>query len=139
MKNIKKYILKINKFKNKKINNKDIIKIKQKYLSKNGIINNYLKKLKYLKNKKKLGQKINILKDNILLIIKKQKQYNDNKKLFKINIDNDFFFKKNIYKIGAKHPITLMKEKIINILYALNFNIIYDNKEIENDWYNFKA
>ncbi|MDH3004684.1 MAG: phenylalanine--tRNA ligase subunit alpha, partial [Candidatus Shikimatogenerans sp. JK-2022] len=26
-----------------------------------------------------------------------------------------------------------------NILYALNFNIIYDNKEIENDWYNFKA
>ncbi|WGH24871.1 MAG: phenylalanine--tRNA ligase subunit alpha [Candidatus Shikimatogenerans bostrichidophilus] len=137
MNNINKYISKINKLKNKKINQKEIIKIKKKFLNKNGIIDNYLKLLKLIKNKKKLGKKINILKSSILLTIKNNS--NIKKDYIKFNINNDFFYKNNIYNLGSKHPITLIKDKILNIFYKLNFNIIYDNKEIETDWYNFKA
>ncbi|MDH3005046.1 MAG: phenylalanine--tRNA ligase subunit alpha, partial [Candidatus Shikimatogenerans sp. JK-2022] len=137
MDNINKYIKKINKIKNKKIKEEDLINIKKKYLSKNGIINLFFKKLKKIKNKKKLGQKINNLKKNILLIIKNNNIYNNKKKQYKINYD--FFFKKKKYNLGSKHPITLIKEKIINILYKLNFTIISYDKEIEDDWHNFKA
>ncbi|WGH25425.1 MAG: phenylalanine--tRNA ligase subunit alpha [Candidatus Shikimatogenerans bostrichidophilus] len=137
MDSINKYIFEINKIKNKKINHKDIIKIKTKYLSKNGIINLLLKKLKIIKDKKKLGQKINFLKNTVLYIIKKNNIYKNYIKEEKIN--DDFFFKKKIYNLGAKHPITLIKEKILNILYKLNFTIVYNDKEIEDDWHNFQA
>ncbi|WGH24687.1 MAG: phenylalanine--tRNA ligase subunit alpha [Candidatus Shikimatogenerans bostrichidophilus] len=137
MNNINKYISKINKLKNKKIDEKKILKIKKKFLSKNGIIDYYLNKIKLIKNKKELGKKINILKNNILLIIKNNNLIKKND--IKINIDYDFFYKKNKYNLGSKHPITLIKDKIFKIFNKLNFNIIYDNKEIETDWYNFKA
>ncbi|MDH3004364.1 MAG: phenylalanine--tRNA ligase subunit alpha [Candidatus Shikimatogenerans sp. JK-2022] len=137
MKNINKYILNIKQIKKKKLKNNDIIYIKKKFLSKNGIINYFLKKIKIIKNKKKLGEKINFLKKEILLIIKNNNI--NNNKINNININNDFFYNKKKYELGTKHPITIIKDKIINIFNKLNFNIIYDNKEIEDDWHNFKA
>ncbi|WGH26147.1 MAG: phenylalanine--tRNA ligase subunit alpha [Candidatus Shikimatogenerans bostrichidophilus] len=133
---INKYIKEINKIKKKKIKLSDILYIKRKFLNKNGIINNLFFLLKKEKNKKKLGFKINYLKKKILYIINKNKNKNKNKK--KIIINYDFFFKKKKYKIGGKNPITLIIDKIINILFYLNFKLV-NNKEIENDWNNFTA
>lgn len=134
---IEKYINEIKKIKNKKLTNTDIIKIKNKYCSKNGIINMFLKHIKKIKNKKDLGIKINFLKKNVFFIIKNNKISKKNIKKEKIN--NDFFyFKKKKYKLGSKNPITLIEEKIINLLYNLKFDIIY-GKEIEDDWHNFEA
>ncbi|MDH3004810.1 MAG: phenylalanine--tRNA ligase subunit alpha [Candidatus Shikimatogenerans sp. JK-2022] len=135
MKNIDEYIKKINKKKNKQI--KDIIKFKKKYLNKKGIISFFINKLKITKNKKELGKKINLLKKKVLLIIKTNKK--KKKKKGGININYDFFYNKNIYTLGGRHPINIIKEKIINILYNLNFKLIYDGKEIEDDWHNFEA
>ncbi|WGH28212.1 MAG: phenylalanine--tRNA ligase subunit alpha [Candidatus Shikimatogenerans bostrichidophilus] len=54
-------------------------------------------------------------------------------------MNNDFFYlKKNKYNLGSKNPITLIKDKIIKILYNLNFKYV-NSKEIENDWNNFTA
>ncbi|WGH27174.1 MAG: phenylalanine--tRNA ligase subunit alpha [Candidatus Shikimatogenerans bostrichidophilus] len=129
-KKIDKYIKNINKIKKK--NN---IYIKKKFLNKNGIINKLLKNINNIKNKKCLGIKINYFKKKLLSIIKKKNKKKKNKK----KINNDFFYiKKKIYKIGSKNPITLIKDKIINILYNLNFKYI-NSKEIEDDWNNFTA
>ncbi|WOX79326.1 phenylalanine--tRNA ligase subunit alpha [Candidatus Shikimatogenerans bostrichidophilus] len=133
---IDKYIKKIKlKYKKKTLNDLEKINIKKKYLSKNGIINKLLINLKKIKDKKQTGIKINYLKSEILKIIKnKNKNKNNN-----IKIDYDFFYiKKKKYKLGAKNPIYLIKEKIKNLLLFLNFKFI-DNKEIEYDWYNFTA
>ncbi|WOX79201.1 phenylalanine--tRNA ligase subunit alpha [Candidatus Shikimatogenerans bostrichidophilus] len=129
---IDKYIKKIKK---NKFNNLEIINIKKKFLSKNGIINKLLINLKKIKDKKKTGIKINFLKSEILKIIK-----NNNNNINKNNkIDYDFFYiKKKQYKLGSKNPIYLIKEKIKYLLINLNFKFI-DNKEIEEDWYNFTS
>ncbi|WGH27690.1 MAG: phenylalanine--tRNA ligase subunit alpha [Candidatus Shikimatogenerans bostrichidophilus] len=127
---IDKYINIINK--KKKIN---IKKLKKKFLSKNGIINNLLLNIKNIKNKKNYGLKLNYLKKKILNII------NNNiikKKKKKIKINKDFFFIKNKVYIGTKNPINLIKDKLINILNNLNFKLI-NTKEIEDDWHNFTA
>ncbi|WGH25792.1 MAG: phenylalanine--tRNA ligase subunit alpha [Candidatus Shikimatogenerans bostrichidophilus] len=136
IKKIEKYINEIKEIKKNK--NTDIIKIKNKFCGKNGIINIFLKHIKKTKDKKYLGKKINILKKEVFVIINKKKNiYKNNIKKEKIN--NDFFYiKKKKYKLGSKNPITLIKEKIINILCFLKFDIIY-GREIEDDWHNFKA
>ncbi|WGH25233.1 MAG: phenylalanine--tRNA ligase subunit alpha [Candidatus Shikimatogenerans bostrichidophilus] len=137
MDNINKYIFEINKIKNKKINQNEFIKKINKYFFKFGIIYFYFFILKKINNKKKLGQKINFLKTTVLSIIKTNNIYKNYIKEDKINYD--FFFKKKIYNLGAKHPITLIKEKILNILLKLNFTIVSNDKEIEDDWHNFQA
>ncbi|BDT61635.1 MAG: phenylalanine--tRNA ligase alpha subunit [Flavobacteriales endosymbiont of Rhyzopertha dominica] len=132
-----KYIL---YFKKIKVNNKlKLLNIKKKFLNKNGIINNYLSKIKEINNKKEFGIKINYLKNKILNIIKRNN--NNNKKNYNIKIDYDYLnlkkFKNN-NKLGSKNPITIIKEKIFNLLNNLNFNYIESN-EIVDDWNNFTA
>ncbi|WOX79438.1 phenylalanine--tRNA ligase subunit alpha [Candidatus Shikimatogenerans bostrichidophilus] len=137
---IEKYINKI-KYKKNNLNNLEINNIKKKYLSKNGIINKLLINLKNIKDKykKKTGIKINYLKSEILNIINNYNYNKNNNNNNNNKIDYDFFYiKKNKYKLGSKNPIYLIKEKIKNLLIYLNFKFI-DNKEIENDWYNFTA
>ena len=41
-------------------------------------------------------------------------------------------------EIGARHPITLVRNRIINIFQRLGFSVA-DGPEIENDWHNFTA
>ena len=108
-----------------------------KYLGKKGEMNELFKILKDIpsQNKKEFGQKINLLKKNVQL---------------KIDLHKDSFIalkaKENIDtsrpivldSIGSKHPISMIKDQIIDIFNRIGFTIS-EGPEIEDDWHNFSA
>lgn len=134
--NIKKHIhnIKIHNF-------NDLNNFKIKYLGKNGIINILIKNIhniKLLNDKKKIGKKINDIKNEIKDIINNNYIKFNNKKY-------DLFLKEDLTKeikilsnIGSIHPISIIKNKIIKLFNKIGFMII-DGPEIEDDWHNFTA
>jgi len=108
------------------------------YLSKKGIIQTLFFKLKEVPNdqKKILGQQINelkILANNI---------YDKSKNNFSSNstVENfeDLSKPVKLLKLGSRHPISIVKNKIIDIFLKIGFDIS-EGPEIEDDWHNFTA
>ena len=108
------------------------------YLSKKGIIQTLFFKLKEVPNdqKKILGQQINELK------ILATKKYDELKNNFSSNskVENfeDLSKPVQLLKLGSRHPISIVKNKIIDIFLKIGFDIS-EGPEIEDDWHNFTA
>ena len=108
------------------------------YLSKKGIIQTLFFKLKEVPNdqKKILGQQINELK------IIANKIYDESKTNFSSNskVENfeDLSKPVQLLKLGSRHPISIVKNKIIDIFLKIGFDIS-EGPEIEDDWHNFTA
>tara|TARA_A100001011_G_scaffold310029_1_gene326510 strand:- start:497 stop:1513 length:1017 start_codon:yes stop_codon:yes gene_type:complete len=108
------------------------------YLSKKGIIQTLFFKLKEVPNdqKKILGQQINELK------ILANKKYDELKNNFSSNskVENfeDLSKPVQLLKLGSRHPISIVKNKIIDIFLKIGFDIS-EGPEIEDDWHNFTA
>ena len=129
------HFLYIKNFKSQKID--DIESLKIQYLGRKGIINDLFSNFKNVPNdqKKNYGQKINDLKvlvqtkyDELILRTSKtqKKNYEDyNKPGFPI-------------QIGSLHPITIVKNRIIDVFSKLGFGLS-ESPEIEDDWHNFTA
>ena len=109
-----------------------------KFLSKKGIIPSLFAKLKDIDadKRKKFGSKINDLKIKIGEIIDKSKAelsvVSNNKNEVDYTLPADFL------KIGSRHPISIVKNKIIDIFSKIGFDIS-EGPEIEDDWHNFTA
>ena len=109
-----------------------------KFLSKKGIIPDLFAKLKDIDadKRKKFGYKINDLKIKIGEIIDKSKAelsvVSNNKNEVDYTLPADFL------KIGSRHPISIVKNKIIDIFSKIGFDIS-EGPEIEDDWHNFTA
>ena len=86
--------------------------------------------------KKEVGLKINSIKEKVNSII------NNHKEKFVKNISNDNFEDltkpADFIKLGSKHPISIVKNKIIDIFLKIGFDIS-EGPEIEDDWHNFTA
>lgn len=115
---------------------KDIEDFKHRFSSQiKGLFENF--KTLDLEKKKIIGPEINQLKDKIDAIYKKAiinlaTKKNEAKKIdFSVNCATDNC-------IGNRHPLSLVKEKIINILGQIGFTLA-DGPEIEDDWHNFTA
>ena len=129
------HFLYIKNFKSQKID--DIESLKIQYLGRKGIINDLFSNFKNVPTdqKKNFGQKINDLKvlvqtkyDELILRTSKtqKKNYEDyNKPGFPI-------------QIGSLHPITIVKNRIIDVFSKLGFGLS-ESPEIEDDWHNFTA
>ena len=110
-----------------------------KYLGKKGIINKFFFDFKNIDNKQKkeVGQILNKLK-NVAhqkvddLILGLSKNYKDS-----ISI-NDITRPGDPIEIGSRHPISLVKNRIIDIFAKIGFTIS-EGPEIEDDWHNFTA
>ena len=108
------------------------------YLSKKGIVQTLFFKLKEVPNdqKKILGQQINELK------ILANKIYDKSKNNFSSNstVENfeDLSKPVQLLKLGSRHPISIVKNKIIDIFLKIGFDIS-EGPEIEDDWHNFTA
>ena len=116
----------------------DLEKFRIKYISKKGVVTSMFSQLKNVPNdqKKEVGLKINSVKQRVLDIISLHKE----KFLSKSSNDSfqDLTKPADFIKLGSKHPISIVKNKIIDIFLKIGFDIS-EGPEIEDDWHNFTA
>ena len=129
------YISDLNKFDSQDLNEIESLKIR--FLGRKGLINELFSDFKNVPpdQKKEFGQKINELK---LLAQKKYDVLKSNiKKSSKIILED---FTKPGFPVssGSLHPITLIKNRIIDIFSKVGFELS-EGPEIEDDWHNFTA
>ena len=115
----------------------EIESFKIKFLGRKGIINDLFSEFKNVPSdqKKEYGQKINELKN--LAQIKYDELKSVNSKSTK-SISEDLTKPGFPISIGTLHPITLIKNQIIEIFSKVGFELS-EGPEIEDDWHNFTA
>ncbi|MHC5201133.1 phenylalanine--tRNA ligase subunit alpha [Myroides sp. LJL119] len=109
-----------------------------KFLSKKGILNDLFAHFKTVPNdqKKEFGQAINLLKSTIEDKVKSIQDALDSKDIQ--GLYGDLTRPGYPNEIGARHPISLVKNQIVDIFNSIGFNIS-EGPEIEDDWHNFSA
>ena len=136
MKEIEKHLKDLGKIKISNID--DLEKFRIKYISKKGIVTSLFSQLKNVPNneKREVGLKINTVKQKVVDIISFHKDKFSSKSLN----DNfeDLTKPADFIKLGSKHPISIVKNKIIDIFLKIGFDIS-EGPEIEDDWHNFTA
>lgn len=110
-----------------------------KFLGKKGLLNDLFADFKAVPNeqKKAYGQAINTLKSTA------QEKVNTLKAALETNsVQNssigDLTRPGDPIQVGGRHPISLVKNQIINIFSRIGFNVS-EGPEIEDDWHNFTA
>src|SRR5210317_1489918 len=110
-----------------------------KYLGKKGLLNQYFAEFKNVANdqKKEFGQVINKLKTTAQDKVNALKEELESKDEVKGSVD-DLSRPGEPIQIGARHPISIVKNQIIDIFSRIGFNVS-EGPEIEDDWHNFTA
>ena len=110
-----------------------------KYLGKKGILNKYFAEFKAVPNeeKKAFGQAVNQLKDAATNKVQQLKEELEGKEEEK-GIYGDLSRPGEPVEIGARHPISIVKNQIIEIFSSIGFNVS-EGPEMEDDWHNFTA
>lgn len=110
-----------------------------KYLGKKGLLNEFFSEFKNVANdqKKEFGQAINALKQKVTEKVNTLKDGLEN------NQDSegeygDLTRPGEPIELGARHPISIVKNQIIEIFSRIGFNVS-EGPEIEDDWHNFTA
>jgi len=109
-----------------------------KYLSKKGAVNDLMADFRNVaaEQKKEVGMRLNELKNRA------QEKINTLKEQFDNNDSNndELDLTRSAYpvKLGTRHPITVVRNKAIDIFSRLGFSIA-EGPEIEDDWHVFSA
>ena len=133
---IKKDIQEIQDFKSDSIT--EIEEFRIKFLWKKGLLNSYFVEFKSLDSteKKNAGRLLNELKnlaqDKVEALKASSSKSSENIKI------NDISRPGDPINIGSRHPISLVKNRIIDIFSNIGFTIS-EGPEIEDDWHNFSA
>ena len=136
IKEIEKHLADLEKIKLKNLD--DVESFRIKYISKKGIVPYMFSQLKDVlnKDKREVGLQINSVKQKVNEIISLHKEK------FKTKKSNDSFEDltkpAEFLKLGSRHPISIVKNKIIDIFLKIGFDIS-EGPEIEDDWHNFTA
>ena len=134
---IKEYIGEVNAFQTSDKASLEAFRIK--FLSKKGILGDFFTAFKSVPNdqKKDFGQKINELKsaaeEKVRAITEQLENSADSAGFY-----GDLTRPGEPVKIGSRHPISLVKNQIIDIFSNIGFNVS-EGPEIEDDWHNFTA
>jgi phenylalanyl-tRNA synthetase alpha chain len=110
-----------------------------KFLSKKGILNELFAEFKNVPNdqKKEFGQIINTLKQTVEEKVKSiQEQFEAQESAHGLFGDLTRPGYPNV--IGSRHPISLVKNQVIDIFSSIGFNVS-EGPEVEDDWHNFEA
>ncbi len=119
-------------------NAEELEAIRIKYLSKKGVINDLMTDFRNVSAelKKEVGMKLNELKN------KAQERINALKEQFeeqnKGGNESDLTRSAYPIKLGTRHPLSIVRNEIIDIFARLGFNIA-EGPEIEDDWHVFSA
>lgn len=115
----------------------EIEQFRIKFSGKKGILNDFFEKFKEVPNeqKKDFGQKINTLKQAVNNKLEELKEATSSQ----IIIEKEDLTKPAFpLELGSRHPINLVKGRIIEIFKSIGF-AVSDGPEIEDDWHNFTA
>jgi phenylalanyl-tRNA synthetase alpha chain len=128
------------KFKTYEISNSETLEnYRLKFLSKKGELTELFDMFKLISGaeKKHIGQQLNIVRQEI------ESKFNEAKEKFsasnkKSNLISDLTLPVSSYKIGSSHPISNVKNEILQIFESIGFNV-EKGPEVEDDWHNFSA
>ncbi|MDA7705947.1 phenylalanine--tRNA ligase subunit alpha [Flavobacteriaceae bacterium] len=110
-----------------------------KFLGKKGLLNDLFASFKEVPNeqKKDFGQAINKLKSVAQEKVSSLKGTLENSSN-ESSLFGDLSRPGEPFNIGARHPISLVKNQIIDIFSRIGFNVS-EGPEVEDDWHNFTA
>ena len=110
-----------------------------KFIGSKGIIKNLFKDFKNLPNteKKAVGQVLNLLKNEATEKVKSLLDALENSQEEK-GIYGDLTRPSAALELGARHPISIVKNRIVEIFSRIGFTVS-EGPEIEDDWHNFSA
>jgi len=134
---IKDYIAEAEAFQTQ--NKEELEAFRIKFLGKKGILNDFFAEFKNVPNdqKKEFGQVINNLKnaaqDKVNAIQEALESKDEAKGIY-----GDLTRPGEPFQIGSRHPISIVKNQIIDIFSNIGFNVS-EGPEIEDDWHNFTA
>jgi len=110
-----------------------------RYLSKKGQLNRLMEEFKALSGdeKRKIGKDLNLLKsfaqNHFKELSKSLQQHTENQP-----VDFDLYRPVELENIGSRHPLSIVRNEIIDIFHRIGFNVS-EGPEIENDWHVFSA
>jgi len=135
--NIKEHIAEVEAFSAKSL--EEVEQFRIKYLGKKGLLNDFFAEFKNVPNdqKKEFGQTINLLKTKATEKVSSQKALLSKREEIKGNY-GDLTRPGEPNELGSRHPISIVKNKIIDIFSRIGFNVS-EGPEIEDDWHNFTA
>lgn len=119
-------------------NKEELESFRIKYLGSKGLIKDLFGGLKEVANEEKraVGQLINDLRDRA------QQKYDLSKEAFEEEQSRsekmDLTRPADAIQIGARHPLSLVRNEIIDIFRRIGFTVS-EGPEIEDDWHNFSA
>ena len=108
------------------------------FLSKKGELNNLFSEFKNVANeqKKEVGAKINVLKNAA------QTKFDELQASFASTdtqkLDIDVSLPGNPLQLGSRHPLSIIKQQIIDIFARIGFTVS-EGQEMEDDWHVFSA
>ena len=114
--------------------------LRLKYLSKKGLINQLMADFKSVpaEEKREIGKALNELKDKVASRIEAFKAEMDDSKHSEELQNIDLSRTAYPLPLGTRHPLSLVKEQIIDIFSRLGFNVA-EGPEIEDDWHVFES
>ena len=120
-------------------NNDDLEKFRIDFIGKKGFVSHFFSEFKKVEpsKKKEYGLAINELKNITLSKIEELKKAL-NKDSGNTVEDLDLTKPGSMIELGSRHPISIIRDKIIDIFYKIGFNVS-EGPEIEDDWHNFTA
>lgn len=120
-------------------NKEELEAFRIKFLGKNGIVNDFMTEFRNVPNeqKKEFGQVINAFKTAAQNKVNEIQEALESKEEAK-GIYGDLTRPGEPFVVGSRHPISIVKNQIIDIFSNIGFNVS-EGPEIEDDWHNFTA
>ncbi|HVT86882.1 MAG TPA: phenylalanine--tRNA ligase subunit alpha [Chitinophagaceae bacterium] len=111
-----------------------------KYLGSKGIVKNLMAEMKNIpaEKRKEFGQLMNELKVVAETKYESLKSATEDSRLTAHDSQLDLSLPGDPMTPGSRHPINLMRNRIVSIFQRLGFSVA-DGPEIEDDWHNFTA
>ena len=134
---IKEHIARVEAFATEK--KEELEQFRIEYFGKKGLLNDFFAQFKEVpkEEKKDFGQIINELKSKAEAKINELKEKLSGQNVTTQSL-NDLTRPAFPIEIGSRHPVSLIKNRIIEVFANIGFNIA-EGPEIEDDWHNFTA
>lgn len=120
-------------------NAEELEKFRIRFLGSKNILKDVFAEIKVVPNerKKEFGQLVNSVK-----LIAEEKYALEKEKIEALKVvdgeEIDLTLPGDVITLGARHPIQIVKNQIVDIFKRLGF-VVEEDREIEDDWHNFTA